>query len=96
MSEVVDKAIAALRARLGSDEFDGSACLEIEGEGCLRIDGSDVSADDAEADVRLTADAETFEGLLGGDLDATSAFMTGKLKVDGDMSIAMKLAALLS
>ncbi len=47
-------------------------------------------------DLKLTADRETFEGLLDGDINATSAFMTGKLTVDGDMSVAMNLGALLS
>jgi putative sterol carrier protein len=34
-----------------------------------------------------------FEKMLGGDLDPTTAFMMGKLKVEGDMSIAMKLSS---
>ena len=50
---------------------------------------------DDEADVTLTADAETFEAILEGDLDPTSAFMSGKLSVDGDMGMAMKLGSIL-
>ena len=42
-----------------------------------------------------TADAETFQDILNGDLDATSAFMSGRLSVDGDMGTAMQLAGLL-
>jgi putative sterol carrier protein len=38
---------------------------------------------------------EDFESLLAGDLDPTTAFMMGKLKVDGDMGIAMKLSSVL-
>lgn len=44
----------------------------------------------------LTASRETFEGLLSGDVNPTTAFMTGKLRVDGSMGMAMKLGALLS
>ena len=44
----------------------------------------------------MTADAETFKGILDGDVNPTSAFMTGKLSVDGDMGQAMKLGAALS
>jgi putative sterol carrier protein len=33
--------------------------------------------------------------MLDGKLNATSAFMAGKLKVKGDMSLAMKLQSLL-
>ena len=35
-------------------------------------------------------------GILDGDVNPTSAFMTGKLSVDGDMGQAMKLGAALS
>ena len=77
MSEMIDKAVAALRDKLGDEVFDGSAVFEIEGEGCVRIDETGVTADDSEADVKLTADVETFEGLLDGEINSTSAFMTG-------------------
>lgn len=33
---------------------------------------------------------------MAGDLDPTAAFMTGKLTVDGDMGMAMKLGSVLS
>ena len=39
---------------------------------------------------------ENFMLMAEGGLDATSAFMTGKLKIQGDMSIALKLAPILS
>ena len=42
------------------------------------------------------ADADTFQGMLSGDVNPTSAFMTGGLKIDGDMGTAMKLGAILS
>ena len=68
----------------------------IEDEGAVLISPDGVSADEGEADVTLTADAETFAGILDGDINPTSAFMSGKLSVDGDMSLAMKLGAVLS
>jgi putative sterol carrier protein len=45
--------------------------------------------------VTLTADRETFEGILTGDVNPTAAFMQGKLAVDGDMGLAMQLGAAL-
>ena len=45
--------------------------------------------------VTIIMDAEDFEKMLSGELNATSAFMAGKLKVKGDMSLAMKLQALI-
>jgi putative sterol carrier protein len=45
--------------------------------------------------ITITMSAEDFESMLDGKLNATSAFMAGKLKVKGDMSLAMKLQSLL-
>ena len=59
------------------------------------MDENGARAADEEADVTLSADAETFQSILEGDTNPTSAFMTGKLKIDGDMGMAMKLAAVL-
>ena len=39
---------------------------------------------------------ENFEEMLAGDLNPTTAFMMGKLKVEGDMSIAMKLSSVVN
>ena len=96
MSEIIDAAVAALNEKLSDADFDGSAKFEIEGEGAVRIDGDGASASDDDADVTLTADADTFQSILDGELNATAAFMSGKLAVDGDMGMAMKLGAVLS
>jgi putative sterol carrier protein len=96
MSEVIEQAVKALNERMDGEGFDGSVKVEIEGEGCLMIDGDGARAADEEADCTLSADAETFQGMLEGEVNPTSAFMTGKLSVDGDMGAAMKLGALLS
>ncbi|GLK64100.1 sterol carrier family protein [Paracoccus kondratievae] len=94
MSKVVDAAVAALDEK--AKGFDGTAKFVIEGEGSVYIDTNGARAADDEADVTLTASRETFEGLLAGDVNPTTAFMTGKLRVDGSMGTAMKLGALLS
>tara|TARA_R110002074_G_scaffold206055_1_gene374473 strand:- start:320 stop:613 length:294 start_codon:yes stop_codon:yes gene_type:complete len=96
MSDIVTAAIAALQEKL-ADGFDGTAKFDIEGEGAIVIDGSGVRAGDADedTDVTLTADAETFQEILSGALNPTSAFMGGRLKLDGDMGAAMRLGGLL-
>ena len=96
MSDIVNSAVAALQERLGGDTFDGSAKFVIEGEGAVMIDGAGVRAADEEAEVTMTADADTFQSIMDGDLNATAAFMSGKLSVDGDMGQAMKLGTVLS
>lgn len=95
MSEVLSKAVDALNARL-ADGFDGTAKFVIEGEGAIMVDDAGARAGDEEADVTLTADVDTFEAILDGDLNPTTAFMGGKLAVDGDMGQAMKLGTALS
>ena len=94
MSDVIEKAVAALSEKL-SGGFDGSAKFVISGEGAIMVDGSGVHAGDADADVTLTADGETFQAVLSGELNPTTAFMTGKLTVDGDMGTAMHLGTIL-
>lgn len=96
MSNIINAAVTALNEKLAGAGFDGSAKFEIEGEGTVRIDETGASASEADADVTLTADAETFQAILEGEQNATAAFMTGKLSVDGDMGMAMKLGAVLS
>lgn len=95
MSSVIDKAVEALAEKLGGG-FDGSIKFEITGEGSIMVDSDGVRAGDEEADCTMIADSETFEAILGGDMNPTAAFMTGKLKVDGDMGTAMKLGSVLT
>jgi putative sterol carrier protein len=95
MSDIIDGAIRKLAAKLG-DGFDGTAKFEIDGEGAIIVDGDGVRAGDDDADVTLGADADTFREMLDGELNPTSAFMGGRLRIDGDMGLAMKLGAALS
>lgn len=96
MSDVINEAVAALNAKMGDGGFDGIAKFDIEGEGSIVMDSAGARASDDDADVTLSADAETFKAILDGEQNPTSAFMTGKLSVDGDMGLAMKLAGVLS
>jgi putative sterol carrier protein len=81
---------------MGDEGFDGSAKFVIEGEGGIVLDASGARAADDETDVTLSADTETFQAILSGDLDPTAAFMSGRLSVDGDMGMAMKLGSVLA
>jgi len=66
-------------------------------DGVVFVDGNNntVSNEDAEADCTITISKDNFLALSSGDLDPTTAFMMGKLKVKGNMGIAMKLQSLL-
>jgi putative sterol carrier protein len=97
MSNMIEAAVGAISQKLGGD-FDGSAKFVIEGEGAVIVDGAGVRAATEEdtADLTMTADADTFQDILSGALNPTSAFMSGKLKLDGDMGTAMKLGSALA
>ena len=96
MSDVVTQAVAALNEKMGGTGFDGTAKFTINDEGSIIIDGDGARAGDDDADVTLSASAETFQAILEGEQNATAAFMTGNLSVDGDMGLAMKLAGVLA
>jgi putative sterol carrier protein len=96
MSDVVAQAVTALNEKLGGAGIDGTAKFNIEGEGSMMLDSNGARVGDEGADVTFTADAETLKEMFEGDLDPTSAFMSGRLTIDGDMGMAMKLASTLA
>ncbi|WGH79052.1 SCP2 sterol-binding domain-containing protein [Jannaschia ovalis] len=91
MSDIINEAVTQLSAKIGT--FDGSVKFVIPGEGSIMVDEAGVREGDEDAACTMTAEADTFKGILDGDVNATSAFMSGQLKVDGDMGQAMKLGA---
>jgi putative sterol carrier protein len=78
--------------------MNNSYLFDIEGAGRWKVDVQDgnvsVTEDAEDADVTITTSEETFEKITSGEQNATSAYMTGKLKVKGDMGAAMKLQKL--
>jgi putative sterol carrier protein len=75
-----------------------SYLFDIDGAGTWKVDVRDgsvkVTEGSGDADVTITTSEETFEKIVSGEQNATSAYMTGKLKVKGDMGAAMKLQKL--
>ena len=75
-----------------------SYLFDIEGEGQWLVtvaDGSvNVTEGGGEADATIETSAETFDKIVAGDQNPTTAYMTGKLKIKGDMGAAMKLQKL--
>jgi putative sterol carrier protein len=72
--------------------------FDIDGAGKWKVDVADgnvnVTPGEHDADVTITTSEETFDKIVSGEQNATSAYMTGKLKVKGDMGAAMKLQKL--
>jgi putative sterol carrier protein len=78
--------------------MNNSYLFDIDGAGkwTVRVeDGKvNVSEGEADADAVISTSEETFERMVSGEQNPTSAYMTGKLKVKGDMGAAMKLQKL--
>jgi putative sterol carrier protein len=67
-------------------------------EGTVMLDGAagSVSEEDGAADTTIRVSWNDWEQLAAGQLDGMTAFMMGKLKVEGDMSNAMQLQGVLA
>ncbi len=92
---------ATITDKVQSMEANGKKVkIDLKGDGYIFIDGSTtlpaVTNDDSDADVTLILSEENFEGLTDGSLNPQMAFMMGKLKIDGDMGLALKLGELFS
>ena len=101
MAETVQEFFQNLESRADSSKTAGmtsSYVFEIAGAGEWKVDVDDgkvtVSEGGGDADVVISTSEETFEKIVAGEQNATSAYMTGKLKIKGDMGAAMKLQKL--
>ena len=72
--------------------------LDFGDEGAVMLDGANalVSENDGPADTTIKVSWDDWQQLASGQLDGMTAFMMGKLKVEGDMANAMQLQGVLS
>ena len=72
--------------------------LDFGDQGVILLDGvgNAVTEEDAQADTTIKVAWEDWEAMRDGKLDGMTAFMQGKLKVEGDMSNAMQLQGVLA
>ena len=96
MSEILEKAVAAINDKMAEATFDSSVKFKIEDEGSIVVDSDGVRVSDEETDCTLIASLDVFTKILDGEMNATEAYMTGSLKVEGSMSAAMELSSLLA
>jgi putative sterol carrier protein len=72
--------------------------LDFGSEGVVMLDGTanQVTEEDGAADTTIKVSWDDWQAMADGRLDGMTAFMQGKLKVEGDMSNAMQLQGVLA
>jgi putative sterol carrier protein len=101
MAESVREFFEGLEGRIDESKTAGmtnSYLFDIEGAGQWRVAVDNGKVDVVEggenADVTISANEENFLRIVRGEQNPTTAYMTGKLKIKGDMGAAMKLQKL--
>ncbi len=95
LADTVEDAIRAIARKVPSFP-DGRVRFVVPGVGSILIDAHGPRVSDDVADVTLTASADVFRGILDGRINPASAYLSGKLSVDGSLGMAMKLGAALA
>ena len=96
----IDEIAGDLRARAG--EFTGlkaRVMFDLGDDGSLMVDATEappeISLEASDADCTIRLSLANLEKLMAGNLSPTLAYAMGKLKIEGSMGLAMKVAALL-
>ncbi len=92
-AEIVAKMNEALASTGGLDK---SVKFDFGDDGQVFASGTEAKEGNDDADCTISVTKDDFVALAGGNLDPMMAFMSGKLKVAGDMSVAMGLQSLFS
>ena len=92
VADITDRLRLALTDQPGLSK---SLKLDFKGEGFIRVDGRTVTNDDAPSDCTVTVTREDLEAMAKGELDPMTAMMRGRLKIQGDMGVAMQLQSML-
>jgi putative sterol carrier protein len=92
VADITERLRAALKDRAGLPK---SLKLDFKGEGFIHVDGQTVTNDDAPADCTVVVSREDLMAMAKGELDPMSAMLRGRLKIRGDMGVAMQLQSML-
>jgi putative sterol carrier protein len=75
--------------------LDASYRFDVDGAGTWRVESDDgrlvVTESDAPADCVIRTDEQTFLAIARREQSPMGAYMTGKVKVEGDLGLALKL-----
>ena len=83
VQEIAEK----IKSRVASAGFEHSVKFDTGSDGVIVIDGATISTTDAPTDCTVKLSLDDLDSLIAGDLNPTMAFMSGKIKVEGDMTV---------
>ncbi|WP_270725297.1 SCP2 sterol-binding domain-containing protein [Shimia sp. Alg240-R146] len=92
---MLEQVVERMQKELQSKAFDGSLKFDCGNEGVVVLADGTASQQDRDTDCTIKITQDNLVKLLTGKLNPMTGVMTGKLKVSGDMSVAMKLGKLL-
>jgi len=86
----------AIRTKVGADSgLDATLKFDMGDDGVVVIDGKStpntVNNNNTDTDCTVGITLDNLQAMLDGDLEPATGFMAGKLKVSGDMGVAMRL-----
>jgi putative sterol carrier protein len=92
----LESATQAIRAKVGADSgLEATLKFDMGADGVIVIDGKStpntVTNDSIDTDCTVGITLDNLQAMLDGDLEPATGFMAGKLKVSGDMGVAMRL-----
>jgi putative sterol carrier protein len=93
----LDELTSKIKEKVGTNSgLDATVKFDLGDDGVIFVDGKSspnaVSNENKDADCTISMTKENFLKLIEGDLDPTTAYMFGKLKIAGSMGVAMKLS----
>lgn len=91
LSDIVD----GIQRGLSGKTFDGSLKFDCGADGVIVLADNQASTQDRETDCTLRLSTDNLKKLLTGNLNPMTAVVMGKIKISGDMSVAMKLGKLI-
>jgi len=96
---MIDQVVEQIKSQASNVAPLGAKFKFVLDDNVIFIDGTGdtniVSTEDLEADCTMTSTVEVFQQLKSGGINPMMAVMSGKIKIKGDMGLAMKLQGLL-
>ncbi|GAB4395270.1 MAG: SCP2 sterol-binding domain-containing protein [Microscillaceae bacterium] len=94
LTTATQKVQEKLQAAAGS--LDATVKFVLGNDGVVFLNGNtnEVSNEDQDAQCTVMMEMADFHSMMDGDLNPMSAFMGGQMKIEGDMSVAMKLSSI--